>query len=103
MGSVRLMKSEDIDAICKSIRDINDSDLINQQLDKVSNEDLVDLTNKFLVRPFKFKSVLASALNRLFDDTAEFAEMFNNFYEKTHSDLTPLHEGTIKKQKRSFL
>lgn len=96
------MKSEDIDAICKSILDINDPDLINQQLDKVSNEDLVDLTNKFLERPFQFESVLTSALNRLFDDTAEFAEMFNNFYEKTYLDLTPLREGTIKKQKQVF-
>ena len=102
MGSVRLMKSEDIDAICKSILDINDPDLINQHLDKVSNEDLVDLTNKFLERAFQFKSVLTSALNRLFDDTAEFAEMFNNFYEKTYLDLTPLREGTINKQKQVF-
>jgi len=102
MGSVRLMKSEDIDAICKSILDINNPDLINQQLDKISNEDLVDLTNKFLERPFQFKSVLTSALNRLFDDTVEFAEMFNNFYEKTYLDLTPLREGTIEKQKQVF-
>ena len=102
MGSVRLMKSKDIDVICKSILDINDPDLINQQLDKVSNEDLVELTNKFLERPFQFKSVLTSALNRLFDDTAEFAEMFNNFYEKTYLDLTPLREGTINKQKQVF-
>jgi len=102
MGSVRLMKSKDIDVICKSILDINDPDLINQQLDKVSNEDLVELTNKFLERPFQFKSVLTSALNRLFDDTAEFAEMFNNFYEKTYLDLTPLREGTIKKQKQVY-
>lgn len=102
MGSVRLMKSEDIDAICKSILDIKDPDLINQQLNKVSNEDLIDLTKKFLERPFQFKSVLASALNRLFDDTAEFAEMLNNFYEKTYLDLTPLREGTIKKQKQVF-
>ena len=96
------MKSKDIDVICKSILDINDPDLINQQLDKVSNEDLVELTNKFLERPFQFKSVLTSALNRLFDDTVEFAEMFNNFYEKTYLDLTPLREGTIKKQKQVF-
>jgi len=102
MGSVRLMKSKDIDVIYKSILDINDPDLINQQLDKVSNEDLVELTNKFLERPFQFKSVLTSALNRLFDDTAEFAEMFNNFYEKTYLDLTPLREGTINKQKQVF-
>jgi len=102
MASVRLMKSEDIDAICKSILDINDPDLINQHLDGVSNEDLVELTNKFLEMPFQFKSVLTSALNRLFDDTAEFAEMFNNFYEKTYLDLTPLREGTINKQKQVF-
>lgn len=102
MGSVRLMKSKDIDVICKSILDINDPNLINQHLDKVSNEDLVELTNKFLERPFQFKSVLTSALNRLFDDTAEFAEMFNNFYEKTYLDLTPLREGTINKQKQVF-
>ena len=99
---MRLMKSEDIDAFCKSIVDINDPDLINQQLDKVSDEDLIDLTNKFLERPYIFKSVLTSALNRLFDDTAEFAEMFNNFYNKTYLDLTPLREGTIKKQKQVF-
>ncbi len=96
------MKSKDIDVICKSILDINDPDLINQQLDKVSNEDLVELTNKFLERPFQFKSVLTPALNRLFNDTAEFAEMLNNFYEKTHSDLTPLREGTIKNPKQVF-
>ena len=102
MGSVRLMKSEDIDAFCKSILDINDPDLINLQLDEVSNEDLVELTKKFLERPFQFKNVLTSALNRLFDDTAEFAEMFNKFYEVTYSDLTPLREGTIKKQKQVF-
>ncbi|CAG1022405.1 hypothetical protein DOJK_01650 [Patescibacteria group bacterium] len=96
------MKSEDVDAICKIIVDINDPDLINQQLDKVSNEDMVDLTNKFLERPFQFKSVLILALNRLFDDTADFAEIFNNFYEKTYLDLTPLREGTIKKQKQIF-
>lgn len=102
MGSVRLMKSEDIDAFCKSILDINNPDLINLQLDEVSNEDLVELTKKFLEMPFQFKNVLTSALNRLFDDTAEFAEMFNKFYEVTYSDLTPLREGTINKQKQVF-
>lgn len=96
------MKPEEIDAFCNSIKTIEDPYLINKSLDKVSNEDLVDLTNKFLESPFQFKSVLTSALNRLFDDTAEFAEMFNNFYEKTYLDLTPLREGTIKKQKQVF-
>ena len=96
------MKSEDIDTFCKVILGINDPDLIKQQLDEVSDEDLVELTNKFLEKPFQFKSVLTSVLNRLFDDTAEFAEMFNNFYEKTYLDLAPLREGTINKQKQIF-
>lgn len=108
MDSVRLMKSEDIEAICKSIMDINDPDLINQQLDKVPKEDLLDLTNKFLVNPFRFKQAIVSALYRLFDDTPEFAELFNNFFERTYFDFAqeklykPLREGIVKKQNQVF-
>ncbi len=102
------MKPEDIEAICKSIRDVEDPELINQQLDNVSKEDLLDLTKKFLQNPFLFKHATVYALHRLFEDTPEFAEVLNNFFEKTCSDYAcgtlyePLREKLSDKQCQVF-
>ncbi len=102
------MKPEDIEAFCKSIRDIEDIKLIHQQLDKISNEDLLDLTNRFLQNPFQFKQATVYALHRLFEDTPEFADILNNFFVKTCSDYAcvtlyePLKEKLSRMQNQVF-
>jgi hypothetical protein len=85
-----------------------ESNLINQQLDNVSKEDLLDLTNEFLENPPQFKQAIVSALHRLFDDVPEFAELLNKSFERTYFDLAqetlyqPLREGAIKKQNQAL-
>ena len=102
------MRSKDIDAFCKNIIDINDPNLINQQFDNVSKEDLLDLTNKFLEKHSQFKQAIVSALHRLFDDLPEFAELLNKSIERTYFDLAqetlyqPLREEAFKKQNQAL-
>lgn len=102
------MKPEDISAFCKKLIDVEDPTLINQQLDKVSKGDLLDLTNKILENPFPFKQATVYALHRLFEDTPEFAELLNNFFEKTCPDYAcvtlyePLKEKLSKMQNQVF-
>ncbi len=102
------MSPEDIEAFCKSIIDVEDPKLINQQLDKVSKEDLLGLTNRFLENPFLFEHALVAVLFRLFEDSQEFAGLLNNFFEKTYFDLAQeklyksLREGIIERQNQAF-
>lgn len=72
---------------CKHLRRDKDYDAIDRLLDDLSATGLVLLAKKSLKCPFDFKYALISVLTRLLDDTQEFAEVLNEFFEKTCIDM----------------
>lgn len=102
------MTPEDIEVFCKKISRTNDSNYINQQLTNFSEEDLIDLANGFRQQPFNFKLALAAILDKLFEDTREFADLLNKYFEKTCGDPAkgilhePLREEIIKQQNKTL-
>ena len=102
------MTPEDIEVFCKKISRTNDSNYINQQLTNFSEEDLIDLANGFRQQPFNFKLALAAILDKLFEDTREFADLLNKYFEKTCGDPVkgilhePLREEIIKQQNKTL-
>jgi hypothetical protein len=102
------MTPKEMEIFSKSILNANDPNYIYQQLNNISEEDLIDLANRFMQNPFNFKLALAVTLNRLFDDTPEFADLLNKYFEKTYFDLAkeilyePLREEIIKQQNKTL-
>lgn len=100
------MKTDEIAAIFENLKKIKDYDAINRLLDKVSEHELVNLTKKILEDTLLFDCAHVLVINRLFDDTHEFAKLLNEFFEKSNwagrALYKPLKEKVIENQKIAF-